>query len=134
MGRLTYTAAKTINNNPPAVDGTVTPGFFLTASCLKSAIDLGCSNYYYFASQKMYPQEIILKYTARGYPPPKDLLTKKLDKMVHDFAQKNVRWNPLGEQHIPDWRRYYDRPSITCRGFYNIAALRTEIEAFGFDK
>ena len=65
MVRLAYTAAHA--DEPGALPTKNVPKFFLTASCLKSAIPRSTPNYYYFATKKTTPQEILLKYAARGY-------------------------------------------------------------------
>lgn len=120
MVRLAYTGA--------------TPQFYLTASCLKSAVERGTPNYYYFASRKTSPQEIMLKYAARGFPPLN--LPGALDRGVLRYARESTnRWKPAKSWwECYNWDYYRKNPpAVNCIGNYNLEALHTEIQAFGYE-
>ncbi len=131
-------------------------GFLLTATCVLAAAMRTTPDYYYFASRKTVPQEIILKYARRGYPPLPLPAAALGGKDVHTFpgalswailawaGRVDGRWQGRGPLDPPSaGRRYPSRdweevrmglPALSAYGPYNLAALPTEAYlALAFD-
>lgn len=111
MVRLAFTAASGA------------PQFHLAASCLRAGLDRGVHNYYYFASRKVEPQEVVLKYAARGYPPLH--FPGELKDGLLMYARASRRWAPNGSF---SWESL-QMPAVHCRGYYNLYALEAELRA-----
>jgi len=109
MGRLAYTAAR---------DNKDTTGFYLTASCLKSAIDKSSPNYYYFTHQRSSPQDYLLRYSMLGYNFNNLSFWNRRDVFI--YAVNSAFWNPSGL--IGEWKLLVPKsPSRSMLGkFFNI--------------
>ena len=122
MVRLAYTGASPCDYSD-AIDAQP-PKFYLTASCLMSAIKLGTPNYFCFASRNSTPHEIMMKYAVRGFPPL--FLPNAISQMVFEYAQTSPRWN----YEIQSWEDFArELPAIKCLGNYNVEAFYTEMNA-----
>lgn len=77
--RLAYTAAEA-----------AAPRFLLTASAVAAAASRASPNYYYFASKKVSPQDVILKYLHRGYAPP--ALPRRVRQQLVTYAAHSALW------------------------------------------
>ena len=134
--RLAYTAL--------AQDG---DGFLLTATCVLAAAVRATPDYYYFASRKTVPQQIILKYARRGYPPLPLPAAFLGGKDVHPFpgalawailawAGADAQWGGWGPLDSGrTCRDHFERtwegvqthlPALAAYGPYNLAAYPTE--------
>jgi hypothetical protein len=125
MVRLAYTAAR-------ADETGALPEFYLTASCLKSAVERSTPNYYYFASRKTTPQEIMLKYAARGYPPL--CLPPTIQRAILKYAQQTPEWNPSNLYWIGSWDTFTGASrSRGGVGKFNVQNYMVETRAFGYE-
>ncbi len=128
MARLAYTAA-----------GAEAPRFLLAASCALSAAVGGSVNYYYFCSRKTTPQEIILKYVARGFRslaclPPAVHLAILL--YAHNSSAWNLRQEGFGSLcglrngKLWFYAGRYISPALNASGLYNARAVNAEVRAY----
>jgi hypothetical protein len=135
MVRLAYTAARADEAAPlPKEPAGTPPQFYLTASCLKSAAERSTPNYYFFASRKTSPQEILLKCAARGYPPR--CLPPALQRAVRTYAAQSPKWNPSNRYLLMnDWELYTDASlSRDGIGQFNVRNFMAETRAFGYEE
>lgn len=128
MVRLGFTGAGA------GVEGKPLRQFYLTASCLLSAVKGHSPNYYYFASKKTPPQEVLLKYAVRGFPISG--LPAGIRAAVAEYAQQSPKWNPIGQSfNRYDLREVYNAaPARDCVGRYNVEAIAAETRAYGHER
>jgi hypothetical protein len=133
--RLAYTA-------PAGAAGP--PCFMLTATCVLAAVTRSVLDYYYFSSRRTLPQEIILKYAARGYPPgaaPEEFRRLGLEGYPPQLSYAILSWARSGHAGADwrieapgtwlaaptwDWAALACLPALSVHGRYNLAALATE--------
>jgi hypothetical protein len=130
MVRLAFTAA--LPDASGALPADPCPEFHLAASCLKAAVARASPNYYYFASRKTTPQEIMLKYAARGYPPT--CLPRGLLLAVLKYARDSRRWNPSRDYWYQNFTAFASSPPAwACVGNFNLGNLMVEIKSHAFE-
>jgi hypothetical protein len=105
MVRAAYTAAFS-PESPPT--------FVTSASFALSAAHLATPNYYYFASRKCFPQEVVLKYNQRGFSYKS--FPKGLRKAIGVYGRMSDKWFGV-EMGL--------NPSHTATGNYSAYALGT---------
>jgi hypothetical protein len=131
MVRLAYTAARA--DETGALPEEPAPEFYLTASCLKAAAEWSTPNYYFFASRKTTPQEIMLKYAARGYPPL--CLPPTIQRAIRKYAQQTPEWNPTNRYWIGSWDTFTGASlSRDGVGKFNVQNYMVETRAFGYEE
>jgi hypothetical protein len=105
------------------------PQFVVAASLVKAMADLETPNYYYFASRKRRPQDIIMKYAMRGFAYeafPAEIKSALRASYTHG---REPQWRP--DDHDPATLAY---PALYGKGFFSAYSLPAEVGAlFGVE-
>jgi hypothetical protein len=104
------------------------PTFVVSARLIYAMVHLHTPNYYYFASRKCLPQEIVLKYTARGFGLqsfPVGIVCA-IDSMI----QRGSRWLGTGSPlHFP---AYHGTGNFSAVSLPTERGIKKRIAAFGW--
>jgi len=96
--------------------------FVVSARLVSSIMNLATPNYYYFASRKYHPQDVLLKYYARGFDMYDSGLPSQLIAGVHATAARNPIWRT-------DMGGRMKFPALTSTGNFSAFSLETELYA-----
>lgn len=102
------------------------PEFVVSARLVHSMLHLSSPNYYYFASRKAAPQEIVLKYYARGFS--LDGFPSGLARAIKNWARTCPKWCKIvtGFACERDALRY---PAMYGAGNFSAFSLQAEYAA-----
>jgi hypothetical protein len=91
--------------------------FFVAASLVSSMVHLTTPNYYYFASRKALPQEVIVKYAHRGFS------LSSFPQGIRRAISITMGKDPVWGAADVSWGRRGDPPALSARGQFSAFSL-----------
>jgi hypothetical protein len=101
-----------------AAEGSEAPQFVVTARLALSMARLATPNYYYFASRKTTPQDVVVKYLRRGFG---------LSAFPPDLRCAIQKYADRDKVHVGRARTRLWKPALEGRGHFSAFSIATEL-------